>query len=468
MSVRIETNIGNFIVELFVEEAPKACLNFLKLCRLGYYDYTIFLRCEPNFLLQGGDPSNSGSGGCSLWHLLDAQKHPSRFFPDEIDVKKRKHLLRGTLSMASAGKDRNASQFFITLADKLDFLDGTCTIFGQLTSAHLNKNPGGAQSKEEGGAQSEETGGAQSKESGGAQSLDSDAFFDFFNEELFCDEAARPYQDVFITKTVILSDPFPDPEGFTAFVTGNPMHGSKNLEAFNKHKRIGAHEALNDSAGKTEAEIEADLRERAAKSNALVLELIGDLPSADVKPPENVLFVCKLNPITRSDDLQMIFSRFGKIVSCEVIKDRDSGASLGYAFIEFDEKEACEQAYLKMDNVLIDDKRIKVDFSQSVSKLHRQWEDKRRNGINKSRSRYEDRTISNRERQHENRSIHNDRRRHEDDRSRSKRYDDYSHDRTRYSDRSEYEEKRHSDRGSRGDYNQRDKNYDRSKSPQRR
>ena len=119
------------------------------------------------------------------------------------------------------------------------------------------------------------------------------------------------------------------------------------------------------------------MRERAAKSNALVLEIIGDLPSADVKPPENVLFVCKLNPITQAEDLKMIFSRFGPISSCEVIKDRESGASLGYAFIEFESKESCEQAYLKMDNVLIDDRRVKVDFSQSVAKLHKQWIEKR-------------------------------------------------------------------------------------------
>ena len=353
MSVRIETNIGDFFVDLFTEDAPKTSFNFIKLCKLNYYAFSIFLRCEANFLLQGGDPTNSGKGGDCIWRLLSDSN--SRFFPDEIDETKRRHKLRGTLSMAAAGKDKNASQFFFTLADDLDFLDGNCTIFGQLTGF-----------KAQTGVETEE-------------------FFDYFNNDVFCDESNRPFQDIFIKKTVVLVDPFPDPEGFEKLLElkvaeSSSSSESKPTESFLKQKRIGAEESLEDFnlKGKSEEEIEAERRERTAKGNALVLEIIGDLPSADVKPPENVLFICKLNPITQSDDLKMIFSRFGPIVSCEVIKDRDTQASLGYAFIEFQEKESCEQAYLKMDNVLIDDRRVKVDFSQSVSKLHKQWEAKRR------------------------------------------------------------------------------------------
>ena len=62
---------------------------------------------------------------------------------------------------------------------------------------------------------------------------------------------------------------------------------------------------------------------------------MGDLPDAEVEAPENVLFVCKLNPVTTSEDLEIIFSRFGEIKSCEVICDQKSGESLQYAFIEF-------------------------------------------------------------------------------------------------------------------------------------
>ncbi|WFD40837.1 peptidylprolyl isomerase [Malassezia japonica] len=122
-----------------------------------------------------------------------------------------------------------------------------------------------------------------------------------------------------------------------------------------------------------EAAKEEERRKNNASAAALTLEIVGDLPHADVKPPENILFVCKLNPVTRSDDLELIFSRFGKICSCEVIRDKKTGDSLQYAFIEFEEREAAEKAYSKMQNVLIDDRRIWVDFSQSVSKLHSVW-----------------------------------------------------------------------------------------------
>lgn len=73
------------------------------------------------------------------------------------------------------------------------------------------------------------------------------------------------------------------------------------------------------------------------------------------------------------EDLELIFSRFGKILSCEVIRDKRTGDSLQYAFIEYEEQASCEQAYFKMQGVLIDDHRIHVDFSQSVSKLSDTW-----------------------------------------------------------------------------------------------
>lgn len=95
--------------------------------------------------------------------------------------------------------------------------------------------------------------------------------------------------------------------------------------------------------------------------------MVGDIPDAEAAPPENVLFVCKLNPVTTDHDLSIIFSRFGTVKSCEVIRDQITGDSLQYAFVEFEDRKACEDAYFKMDNVLIDDRRIHVDFSQSVS-----------------------------------------------------------------------------------------------------
>ncbi|KAK9376849.1 uncharacterized protein V1513DRAFT_438324, partial [Lipomyces chichibuensis] len=120
---------------------------------------------------------------------------------------------------------------------------------------------------------------------------------------------------------------------------------------------------------------ERERRERDARAQALTLEIIGDLPYAEVKPPENVLFVCKLNPITEDEDLHTFFSQCGKILSCEVVRDKKTGKSLQYAFIEYEQKSDCENAYLKMQGALIDDCRIHVDFSQSVAKLSNMWRD---------------------------------------------------------------------------------------------
>ncbi|KAG1225473.1 hypothetical protein G6F68_019921 [Rhizopus microsporus] len=107
--------------------------------------------------------------------------------------------------------------------------------------------------------------------------------------------------------------------------------------------RIGEDEDL-EEMGDPE-ELEKRVRAREAKAHALTLEMIGDLPFAEVKPPENVLFVCKLNPVTRDEDLEMIFSRFGLIHSCEIIRDRQTGDSLSYAFVEFENKEDAEEVH---------------------------------------------------------------------------------------------------------------------------
>uniref|UniRef100_A0A3B0MTC8 peptidylprolyl isomerase n=1 Tax=Theileria annulata TaxID=5874 RepID=A0A3B0MTC8_THEAN len=101
-----------------------------------------------------------------------------------------------------------------------------------------------------------------------------------------------------------------------------------------------------------------EIRTREAKSRAVVLEILGDIPDADITPPKNVLFVCKLNPVTEEKDLKIIFSRFGNVRSCDIIKDYVTGDSLQYGFIEFETEESCNEAYFKMQNVLIDDRRL--------------------------------------------------------------------------------------------------------------
>ena len=110
-------------MELFCEDAPKTCQNFLALCASNYYDDTIFTRLIKKFIVQGGDPTGTGKGGASIYNN-------GGMFEDEI----REHLKftnRGILAMANAGKDMNGSQFFITFA-KAPHIDGKNTIFGKV------------------------------------------------------------------------------------------------------------------------------------------------------------------------------------------------------------------------------------------------------------------------------------------------------------------------------------------------
>ena len=116
-------------------------------------------------------------------------------------------------------------------------------------------------------------------------------------------------------------------------------------DAFGDHVRIGDDE--DPLAELPEEEAEKQRREAAAAASALTLEMVGDLPFANVRPPENVLFVCKLNSVTRDEDLELIFSRFGTIMSCQVIREKRTGESLQYAFIEFDKREDAEQVSMK-------------------------------------------------------------------------------------------------------------------------
>ena len=92
--------------------------------------------------------------------------------------------------------------------------------------------------------------------------------------------------------------------------------------------RIADDEGLNDNEGMSEEEI-AQLRKRKlGKAQATILEMVGDIADADAAPAENVLFVCKLNPVTTAEDLELIFSRFGRVVSCHIVTDWKTKESL--------------------------------------------------------------------------------------------------------------------------------------------
>ncbi|KAF1914298.1 hypothetical protein BDU57DRAFT_519216 [Ampelomyces quisqualis] len=241
----------------------------------------------------------------------------------------------GTVSMATAPNPDDpderlaGSQFIVTLGPNIDFLDGKAAIFGTVVEG-----------------------------------------FDTLEKinTAYIDDKGQPLKDIRLLHTVVLDDPYDDPAGLIE-LPESPVPSAAQLATV----RV-AHDENVEVENDPEA-LEKVRREREARAQALTLEMVGDLPFAEVAPPENVLFVCKLNPVTQDEDLELIFSRFGKIVSCEVIRDKKTGDSLQYAFIEYTNQKDCEQAYFKMDGVLIDDHRIHVDFSQSVSRIADDWRD---------------------------------------------------------------------------------------------
>ena len=115
----MQTNKGTIELDLFDEDAPVTVENFLKLARDGYYDGVIFHRVIEDFMIQGGDPTGTGSGGPGYTFEDEANEHP---------------VARGALAMANAGPNTNGSQFFIVTAEACPWLDGKHTVFGRVTA----------------------------------------------------------------------------------------------------------------------------------------------------------------------------------------------------------------------------------------------------------------------------------------------------------------------------------------------
>nr|AAC38986.1 cyclophilin Dicyp-3 [Dirofilaria immitis] len=160
--VRILTNYGVINLELFCKDAPRACGNFIKHCKNGYYNNTKFHRIIRNFMMQGGDPTGTGKGGDSIWGKPFKDEFKSTFSHDR----------RGVLSMANQGTDTNKSQFFITFRS-CSYLDGKHTIFGHVV--------------------------------GGTGTLNT-------IEKIETDESGRPIVDVIFLNAEIFVDPFEEAE----------------------------------------------------------------------------------------------------------------------------------------------------------------------------------------------------------------------------------------------------------------
>jgi cyclophilin family peptidyl-prolyl cis-trans isomerase len=113
----MKTSEGDIVLELFDEDAPKTVANFKQLAGQGFYDGLIFHRVIDSFMIQGGCPQGTGTGG------------PGYTFEDEINQHK---VVRGALAMANAGPNTNGSQFFIVTTEEAPWLDGKHTVFGKV------------------------------------------------------------------------------------------------------------------------------------------------------------------------------------------------------------------------------------------------------------------------------------------------------------------------------------------------
>ena len=119
MQAIIHTNKGDIHIDLYPAEAPVTVASFVNLSKRGFYDGVVFHRVVPNFVIQGGDPTGTGTGGPG--YRFEDECHPSR-----------RHDGAGVLSMANAGPGTNGSQFFIT-HNATPHLDGRHTVFGRVT-----------------------------------------------------------------------------------------------------------------------------------------------------------------------------------------------------------------------------------------------------------------------------------------------------------------------------------------------
>ncbi len=118
-TAKLQTNHGTIEIEFFDDDAPKTVANFRKLAEDKFYDGLAFHRVIPDFMIQGGCPLGTGTGG------------PGYTFEDEFNDHK---VVRGALAMANAGPNTNGSQFFIVTTAAAPWLDGKHTVFGQVTA----------------------------------------------------------------------------------------------------------------------------------------------------------------------------------------------------------------------------------------------------------------------------------------------------------------------------------------------
>ena len=314
MSVALVTSRGVVVVDLFLSSAPMNSFNFLKLCKLGWFDNALFLEVLENRMIKVAQLACPE--GRTVYSLITG--NTSLFIPDEVN-QQLTHSVAGLLSTCNGGPNLNNSNFFITLGGDLSRHDSLRSIFGEVSEGfELIKG--------------------------------------IANEPV--DGTGRPFRNIRILRTCVLHDPFEDPPGM-----------EECARRFSRFPVLEEKDRLEDGQEVPEVDI-SEAREsaerRRAEQNSRILEMLGDIDDPNAAPSETTLFVCNLAPITESEGLKIFFSRFGEVESVDVIKNRATGESKGYAFVRFSQRSEAENAYLKAQRAVIDGKLVKVDFCQSL------------------------------------------------------------------------------------------------------
>ncbi|XP_057655558.1 RING-type E3 ubiquitin-protein ligase PPIL2 [Diorhabda carinulata] len=224
--VRLVTNLGMLNMELHCDMVPKTCENFIKHCENGYYNGTKFHRSIRNFMIQGGDPTNTGSGGKSIWNNK---------FEDEIRPNL-SHTGRGILSMANSGKNTNGSQFFITYRS-CKHLDQKHTIFGRVV--------------------------------GGIETLNE-------MEKIEVDNQDRPIEDIILVKAQVFVNPYDEADEQLANERREELERLKEEEAKTRAKinaqkelkvfRSGVGKYINPNANKGTDNVSAEVATKKKKN----------------------------------------------------------------------------------------------------------------------------------------------------------------------------------------------------------
>lgn len=321
----IETTVGDIVVDLDYKNFEIESYNFIKLCKSNFYQYQCFYELEKNRSVQFGDPlagfndrkdlkvHNTSIEGV-LRHSEDGQVCARLIKPTCLPTLC--YANKGQLGAVVSHQKKSSSkligsQVLISLSDTVEVFEDTI-FFGRVIENSLS-----------------------TLKIVNATSLD---------------HAGRATVDIRIRKMYVIFDPFPNIPDFPILQVSQPFEDVRLPEKL----LIKYHEDADKQ------KVQLDIRRK-----ELSLEIIGDLPGVGIKPSANVLFICKLNPLTKAKDIATIFQRFGEIISVEIVRSKETGFSLCYGFIEFTTRQACESAYKSMDGTLIDDKRIHVDFSQS-------------------------------------------------------------------------------------------------------